>query len=80
MSESQYYLQINKWGIRKNRKGDEWRQIHYHFKERKRQGKKSVVLIDGVEQSEEKITREMARPQYRSPIGISMMTFHAFSE
>ncbi|KAI4958948.1 hypothetical protein J4E86_002668 [Alternaria arbusti] len=70
-SESQYERQLKIWGIRKNRTRDEWRLINRVVEERRRQGKDSAVLINGVEQSKEKLDREFARSGYRDYGGMA---------
>ncbi|KAI4917734.1 hypothetical protein J4E85_009826 [Alternaria conjuncta] len=69
-SESQYERQLKTWGIRKNRTRDEWHLINRVVEERRRQGKESIVLINGVEQSKEKLDREFARSGYREHGGM----------
>ena len=58
------------WGIRKNRKRDEWRLIKRVVEERRLQGRESTVIIDGIVQPSERLKREFARSQYRNYGGI----------
>jgi hypothetical protein len=70
-SISQYEHKLEEWrkqgeqGIRIKRTAKERRKVNRCIEERVRQGIESVVVIDGVVESKEKTTQELARPQYR---------------
>jgi hypothetical protein len=70
-SISQYERKLEEWrkqgeqGIRIKRTAKERRKVNRCIEERVRQGIESVVVIDGVVESKEKTTQELARPQYR---------------
>ncbi|KAF1828055.1 hypothetical protein BDW02DRAFT_603829 [Decorospora gaudefroyi] len=70
---SQYERKLKDWGLRKNLTVKAWRKIFSHWEERIRQGKSSLVLIDGVAQSKEKIERELARTRNREYEGMNTM-------
>jgi hypothetical protein len=52
-------------GVRIKRTAKDSRKVNRCIEERVREGKESVVVIDGVVQSKEKTVQELARPQYR---------------
>jgi hypothetical protein len=68
---SQYERKLEEWrkqgeqGIRIKRTAKERRKVNRCIEERVGQGIESVVVIDGVVESKEKTTQELARPQYR---------------
>jgi hypothetical protein len=70
-SISQYERKLEEWrkqgeqGIRIKRTAKKRRKVNRCIEERVRQGIESVVVIDGVVESKEKTTQELARPQYR---------------
>jgi hypothetical protein len=66
LSESQYERQLKIWGVRKSRRRTDWCRIIRHLDGLVGQGKDSVVIVDGIEQLKEKISREVARNKYRS--------------
>jgi hypothetical protein len=70
-SISQYERKLEAWrkegdqGVRIKRTAKDSRKVNRCIEERVREGKESVVVIDGVVQSKEKTVQELARPQYR---------------
>jgi len=71
-SESQYERQLKAWGIRKNCTRDEWRLVTRAVEERRRQGKDSAVLIRGIKQPSERVSRELARSGYSRQAGVTV--------
>lgn len=57
-SKAQYERQFKKWGFRKNQKGPKWKDAHRRIAKRKRDGKDSIVYIDGVLIPRKRIQKE----------------------
>ena len=69
-SKGQFGRQLKKWKITKNRSGNEWKHISNMLSRRSRQGKTSLVLIDGNEVDDGRLrkrTRAFEIPPWLSP-------------
>ncbi|ETS74192.1 hypothetical protein PFICI_14058 [Pestalotiopsis fici W106-1] len=63
-SKSQYEAKLKEWGFSKNIPVNTWKHVGHKIEKRKREGKDSVISINGVEISAKRVKKETSRHFY----------------